>query len=111
MITSERLTREDWLEIGLNLLGSEGEKFLTIERLCQVANRTKGSFYHHFKNRDEFINALLEYWQSEYTERIISTVEQLDDLNERRRKLDHLAAKLNGQFVTGQAVMSGFRKL
>jgi AcrR family transcriptional regulator len=97
MITSERLTREDWLEIGLNLLGSEGEKFLTIERLCQVANRTKGSFYHHFKNRDEFINALLEYWQSEYTERIISTVEQLDDLNERRRKLDHLAASLDSQ--------------
>lgn len=97
MTISERLTREDWLEIGLLLLGTEGEKALTIECLCQVANRTKGSFYHHFKNRDEFINSLLEYWQSEYTNRIILTVEQLDNLNERRLKLDHLAASLDSQ--------------
>jgi AcrR family transcriptional regulator len=97
MNISERLTRENWLETGLNLLGTEGEKGLTIERLCQVANRTKGSFYHHFKNRDEFINALLEYWQSEYTNRIILTVEQLDSLNERRQQLDHLAASLDSQ--------------
>lgn len=97
MSGSERLTRKDWLETGLHLLGAEGEKAVTIERLCQVANRTKGSFYHHFKNRDEFTNALLEYWQSEYTDRIILIVEQLDDLNERRRKLDRLAASLDSQ--------------
>lgn len=97
MNTSERLTRNNWLETGLNLLATEGEKALTIDRLCQVANRTKGSFYHHFKNRDEFINALLQYWQSEHTSRIISTVEQLDDLNERRQKLDRLAASLDSQ--------------
>ncbi|NJM70210.1 MAG: TetR/AcrR family transcriptional regulator [Scytonema sp. RU_4_4] len=97
MTTAERLTRENWLEMGLHLLGAEGEKALTIERLCQVANRTKGSFYHHFKNRDEFINALLDYWQSEYTSRIISTVEQLDNLSDRRRELDRLAASIDNQ--------------
>jgi AcrR family transcriptional regulator len=97
MSNFERLTREDWLETGLHLLGDEGEKALTIERLCQITNRTKGSFYHHFKNRNEFIIALLDFWQSAYTDRIISMVEQLDDLNERRRKLDHLAASLDSQ--------------
>lgn len=97
MISSERLTREGWLDIGLHLLGAEGEKLLTIDHLCQVANRTKGSFYHHFKNRDKFIEELLEYWQSECTDRIISTVEQLDDLNERRRQLDRLAASIDSQ--------------
>lgn len=97
MSSVERLTREDWLETGLHLLGNEGEKALTIERLCQVADRTKGSFYHHFKNRDEFITALLDFWQSAYTNRIISTIEQLADLHERRRKLDHLAASLDSQ--------------
>ncbi|MDZ4876390.1 MAG: hypothetical protein CLLPBCKN_005810 [Chroococcidiopsis cubana SAG 39.79] len=95
MTTAERLTRKDWLDTGLQLLGSEGEKALTIERLCQVTCRTKGSFYHHFKNHDEFINALLEYWQSEYTNRIITTVEQLDNLSDRRRELDRLAAGID----------------
>jgi AcrR family transcriptional regulator len=70
MTLSTRLAREDWLETGLQLLGSEGEKALTIERLCQVAGRTKGSFYHHFKSYDDFVNALLEYWQSECTNQI-----------------------------------------
>lgn len=97
MSNFERLTREDWLETGLHLLGDEGEKALTIERLCQTANRTKGSFYHHFKNRDEFIIALLDFWQSAYTNHIISTIDQLDDLHERRRKLDHLAASLDSR--------------
>jgi AcrR family transcriptional regulator len=110
MTTSERLTRENWLETGLNLLATEGEKALTIERLCQVANRTKGSFYHHFKNRDEFINALLKYWQSEYTNRIISIIEQIDNLNERRWKLDHLAASLDSQIERAIRNWSGSDK-
>jgi AcrR family transcriptional regulator len=97
MNTPERLTRENWLETGLNLLATEGEKALTIERLCQATNRTKGSFYHHFKNRDDFTKALLEYWQSEYTDHIISVVEQLDNLSERRRKLARLAASLDNR--------------
>jgi len=97
MTTAERLTRFDWLDTGLQLLGAEGEKALTIERLCQLTSRTKGSFYHHFKNHDQFVNALLEYWQSEYTHRIITTVERLENLSERRQELDRLAAGIERQ--------------
>jgi AcrR family transcriptional regulator len=97
MTISERLTRRNWLEIGLHLLGTEGESALTIERLCQITNRTKGSFYHHFKNRDEFTTVLLEYWQSEHTDLIISTVEQIDNRKKRRQQLDRLAASLDSQ--------------
>ena len=97
MTTHERLTRQNWLETGLNLLGTHGEKALTIERLCKITNRSKGSFYHHFKNRDEFTVAILEHWQSEYTDRIISTVDRLDNLAERRQTLDRLVARLDSQ--------------
>ena len=95
MAKSIRLTREDWLETGLQLLSESGEQALTLERLCKVANRTKGSFYHHFKNHDEFINALLEYWQSKYTEQIIRAVEQLTEPIAQRRELDRLAANVD----------------
>ena len=90
-----RLTREDWLETGLQLLGESGEQALTLERLCKVANRTKGSFYHHFENHAEFITALLEHWQSKYTEQIIIAVEQLTDPIAQRRELDRLAANVD----------------
>jgi AcrR family transcriptional regulator len=110
MTTAERLTRKDWLTTGLQLLGSEGEKVLTIERLCQVTGRTKGSFYHHFKNHDEFIQSLLEYWQLEYTNRIIMTVEQLESLSDRRRELDRLAAGIDRQIERAIRNWSGVDK-
>ncbi|MGB7417231.1 MAG: TetR/AcrR family transcriptional regulator [Thermosynechococcaceae cyanobacterium] len=94
---AQRLARQDWLEIGLQLLSTDGEKALTLERLCQAAERTKGSFYHHFKSHDDFVVALLTYWQFEYTDQIIATVEQLEDVNERRRKLDYLAASIDSR--------------
>lgn len=92
-----RLTLQDWLKAGLELLGNEGEKALTVEGLCQATQRTKGSFYHHFKSHDVFVSALLDYWQSEYTTRIFKELEQLSDLAERRRELDRLAASLDSQ--------------
>ncbi len=97
MKTGERLTRDAWFEIGLQLLATEGEKALTIDRLCQTADRTKGSFYHHFKSHDEFVTALLAYWQFECTNRIIVKVEQLEDLSDRRRELDRLAASVDSR--------------
>ncbi len=93
----KRLTLQDWLKAGLELLGNEGEKALTIEGLCQATQRTKGSFYHHFKSHDVFVNALLDYWQSEYTARIFKEVNQLSNLSERRRELDRLAASLDSR--------------
>jgi AcrR family transcriptional regulator len=95
MAKSIRLTREDWLETGLQLLRESGEQALTLERLCKAASRTKGSFYHHFKNHDEFIDALLEYWQSKYTEQIIIAVDRLRDSMTQRRELDRLAANVD----------------
>ena len=97
MTKSTRLTREDWLETGLQLLNDLGEKALTLEKLCQATNRTKGSFYHHFQDRDDFVAALLEYWQSKYTDQIIIAVDRLKDPIEQRRELDRLAANVDNR--------------
>ena len=92
-----RFTREDWLKIGLQLLSNSGEQALTLEQLCKIASRTKGSFYHHFKNHDDFINALLKYWRSKYTEQIITAVEQQKDPIIQRKELDRLAANVDNR--------------
>ncbi|MDJ0636093.1 MAG: TetR/AcrR family transcriptional regulator [Xenococcaceae cyanobacterium MO_188.B29] len=97
MTKSVRLTREDWLETGLQLLNDSGEQALTLEQLCKATSRTKGSFYHHFKSHDDFINALLEYWQAKYTEQIIAAVDRLEEPIAQRRELDRLAANVDNQ--------------
>jgi AcrR family transcriptional regulator len=69
-----RLAREDWLDAGLALLaeGAEADqKSITIERLCERLERTKGSFYHHFEDIAAYQVALLERWQSRHTEALI----------------------------------------
>ena len=65
-------TKEDWFRIGLSLLVSSGIAGLTIERMCQIMGVTKGSFYHHFKNLQDFKNQLLVYWQEVDTRQVVA---------------------------------------
>ncbi len=67
-----RLGREDWLQTGLQLLRRTGPDTLTIDRLCRRLKVTKGSFYHHFSGRDDFLQALMEYWRHIHTESLIA---------------------------------------
>lgn len=57
-----RRSRDDLLTHGLALLAEGGIDALTIDALCARIGATKGSFYHHFAGRDDFLRALLEHW-------------------------------------------------
>lgn len=58
-----RFSGADWLELGWRLLRDEGPDALTIERLTTSAQRTRGSFYHHFADRDAFLSELVRLWR------------------------------------------------
>jgi len=60
--TGQRLTREDWLENALTVLSRKGRAGLRIEGLSAALGVSRGSFYWHFKDRGDFVHALLEYW-------------------------------------------------
>ena len=62
---SSRFKREHWLDLGARLLTEEGPAALTIERLTTAAQRTRGSFYHHFGDRDAFLRALMGRWREQ----------------------------------------------
>ena len=67
---TQRLGTHDWLAEALETLGREGVVGVNVENVARSMGVTKGSFYHHFKNREEFINRLLEYWETELTDKI-----------------------------------------
>lgn len=69
-----RLTREDYLRAGLDLLGETGSAGLTIAALCEHLSITKGSFYHHFDGMPGYTAALLEYWETEFSRRPIERI-------------------------------------
>lgn len=91
-----KLSREDWLEIGLQQLGSEGPAGLRITPLCQRAGVTRGSFYHHFADQKAFAAALLSHWEKAHTLQLIELVERADaDAVGRRHLLSALTAGLD----------------
>ena len=82
-----KLTREDWLSQGMQVLAEHGPEAIKIDRLCGYLKVTKGSFYHYFANRGDFLDALLVYWQTHYTEDIIRAVADIADPAQRSEQL------------------------
>ncbi len=56
------LTRTDWLVAALDCLVEQGVENVKVERLARTLGVTKGSFYWHFKNRQDLLRQTLDYW-------------------------------------------------
>jgi AcrR family transcriptional regulator len=69
-------TRRDWLEAGMAILEDLGAEALTIEELTNRLSVTKGSFYHHFKNYQDFKEHVLAFYEEERTLQIIQLAER-----------------------------------
>jgi len=68
---SKRLTRDDWLSGALELC-EQGIEQVKVAPLATRLGVTTGSFYWHFKNRQELLDGLLYFWEQEMTDRAIS---------------------------------------
>jgi AcrR family transcriptional regulator len=62
VLARRRWVRDDWIVFALDALEQEGVGALRIEVLARRAGRTPGSFYAHFKSRDELLEAVIEAW-------------------------------------------------
>lgn len=45
------------------MLVEEGIAGLKVDRLANRLGVTRGGFYHHFKDRDEFFDQVIQYWE------------------------------------------------
>ncbi len=57
------LTRRDWIAAARDVLESRGIADVKVDRLAKGLKVTRGSFYFHFKNRKDLLDALLEEWR------------------------------------------------
>ena len=73
----QRLTRDDWLKAALRLCVT-GIDNVKVAPLAEQMGVTTGSFYWHFKNRRELLEALLKYWEREMTDVAIETARQFE---------------------------------
>lgn len=68
------LQRMDWIQAALRALASRGVEGVRVESLARDLGVSKGSFYWHFRDRAELLEAVLASWE-ESTWFIITAVE------------------------------------
>jgi AcrR family transcriptional regulator len=61
-MTKKTFDVEAWIKIGLKTLKDEGLGKFSVESVASKAGVTKGSFYWHFKDRDEYFTRIVDYW-------------------------------------------------
>lgn len=59
-----RLDRRDWIRAGVEVLSSKGIDGVHVEALARTLNISKGSFYWHFRDRSDLMEAILEEWET-----------------------------------------------
>ncbi len=83
---SGRLRREDWLRHALETLRREGVSGLRVEPLARSLGVTTGSFYWHFKDREDLLHSVLEHWTDKMTgavaRRMSQAGEPMDQLSQ-----------------------------
>ena len=52
------------LDAALHVIRSKGYTGTRVEDICEAAGLTKGSFFHHFKSKEDLALAAAEYWNT-----------------------------------------------
>ena len=76
-----------WVAAGLEALRKGGVAAVRVERLAEGLKITKGSFYWHFRDRGELLEALLDFWAREMTEAEFERVREVRGLAAQLRTL------------------------
>ena len=92
----KRVSKSQWLAKALETLGLSGVEAVKIERLAKGLGISRSGFYWHFKNRQDLLEHLLDYWVRRYTgiltdnpdvakldpkKRLLTTMEMIRDKN------------------------------
>ena len=85
---SKQNTKENLIKVGLELIHSTGYTATGINQVLEAAKVPKGSFYHHFTTKDEFVlEVILRYatGEQERWEKFLSADSKLSPLKKLRR--------------------------
>jgi AcrR family transcriptional regulator len=64
------LTRENWIEAATEVLVDHGIDHVRIDVLARQLKVTRGSFYWHFRDREELLGSVLRTWHESATQQL-----------------------------------------
>ncbi|WP_051341269.1 TetR/AcrR family transcriptional regulator [Pseudonocardia spinosispora] len=84
---SARLSAQDWARAALKAIARGGLTSVAVEPLARTLGVTKGSFYAHYRNRDELITAALDEWVRSHGDDGLAAFAAIADPAQRLREL------------------------
>lgn len=91
-----QLTPDDWIRAAAEILVNKSIDAVRVEVLAKDLGVTRGSFYWHFKDRDDLLHQLLVHWRDRATEQIIDRFERRN-IKPRELVRDLLSLPLRGE--------------
>ncbi len=98
-------SREKWLETALETLAETRKSKFNLDALIAAMPVTKGSFYNHFRDRRDFLLALVDFWDRHYTRSVIEALQSLPEETDPRQRLMELV------FAVGEMKLNRFELL
>src|ERR1700727_2085700 len=78
-------TREHLIEVATKLFAERGYEDTSIETVLQEASVSRGSLYHHFKNKEALFEAVLEAMENDIGLRVMDAASEATDAKEMLR--------------------------
>lgn len=70
-----KVTREDWLNVALDVLVSDGVEQVKVLALGERLGVSRSSFYWYFRSRQDLLDALLDHWENTNTAALVAQAE------------------------------------
>jgi len=78
------LTRADWTRAALEAMAAGGTNAVAVDRIAKTLGASRGSFYWHFTDRQDLIDAALTMWEqentTEFAAEVVAAGEPIDQL-------------------------------
>jgi AcrR family transcriptional regulator len=81
---TKRVSKAQWLDTALAVLEAEGVEGVRVEKLARQLGIAKSGFYWHFKDRQDLLKQMLDYWAHEYTA-VVTENPELNQGNPKQR--------------------------
>jgi AcrR family transcriptional regulator len=76
MVAQTRTPKNVWIDAGLRALAAGGPDAVRVDVIAQELGVTRGGFYWHFPNRQEFLEEMLNTWEHRSTDEALERVEK-----------------------------------
>ncbi|WP_395701090.1 TetR/AcrR family transcriptional regulator [Aquabacterium sp.] len=97
-----QLTPEAWIQAATEVLVDQGIDHVRVDVLAGELGVTRGSFYWHFRDREELLRAVLQAWREQATEALTQRLERAHaDAREQLR--DVISLPFRGRSATRAA--------